>query len=170
MVKIGYIYSSLDDSYVKKQIEAIKKYKVKKIILEKNEMNTLNRGDQLVIYELRCLGKSITQLPSFFKFLERKEIKLTIINKGKIYSKLTEKQYIDFILEMSEMESFIIKERTTKGIQEARLSGRVGGRPKISEKKIKEIKHLYHTQSYTLRQIAEQCDVSLGTAYKYIQK
>lgn len=170
MMKIGYVYSSLDDSYVKEQIEAIKKFNVKKIILEEEEILSLNRGDQLVIYELRCLGKSVTQLPSFFKLIERKGIQLVIINKGKVYENLTEKQYVDFILEMAETESFIIRERTSRGIQIARRSGRVGGRPKISDKKIKEIKHLYHTQSYTLRQIAEQCDVSLGTAYKYIQK
>ena len=142
MEKIGYVFSSLDDTYIKEQIEAIKHFGVKKIILDEEEFNGLRRGDELIVYELKSLGKSITQLATFFNLVD----------------------------ELAEMESFIISERTTKGIQNARRSGRVGGRPKISEEKIEEIRYLYHNQSYTLRKIAEECNVSLGTAYKYIQE
>jgi DNA invertase Pin-like site-specific DNA recombinase len=159
MEKIGYVFSSLDDTYIKEQIEAIKNFGVKKIILDEEEFNSLRRGDELIVYELKSLGKSITQLATFFNFLEKKEVKLIIISKN-----------FNLVDELAEMESFIISERTTKGIQNARRNGRVGGRPKISEEKIEEIRYLYHNQSYTLRKIAEECNVSLGTAYKYIQE
>ncbi|MGL5685513.1 MAG: hypothetical protein ACRCXQ_06960, partial [Vagococcus fluvialis] len=77
MEKIGYVFSSLDDTYIKEQIEAIKNFGVKKIILDEEEFNGLRRGDELIVYELKSLGKSITQLATFFNFLEKKEIKLT---------------------------------------------------------------------------------------------
>lgn len=81
MEKIGYVFSSLDDTYIKEQIEAIKNFGVKKIILDEEEFNSLRRGDELIVYELKSLGKSITQLATFFNFLEKKEIKLTVISK-----------------------------------------------------------------------------------------
>ncbi len=170
MEKIGYVYSSLDETYIKEQIEAIKKFGVKKIILDEEEFKSLKKGDELIIYELKSLGKSITQLASFFMYLDKKEIKMTIISKCKDYPDMTDKQFIDLVMELADLESFIISERTTKGIQIARRSGRVGGRPKISKEKVEEIRYLYHNQSYTLRKIAEKCDVSLGTAYKYIHE
>ena len=169
METIGYVYSSLDDSYIKEQIEALKNFGVKKIILEEEEINFLKKGDALVVYELRSLGKTVNQLAIFFTYLKKMSIDLVVIKKGAAFKNTTDKQYFNLISEMAEMESFIISERTTKGIQMARRSGRVGGRPKISEEVIEEIRYLYHNQSYTLREIAEKCDVSLGTAYKYIQ-
>lgn len=170
MEKMGYIFSSLDDTYIKRQIEAIKNIGVKKISLDEEEFNGLQKGDELIVYELKSLGKSITQLAIFFNFLEKKEIKLTVISKNFDYPYVSNKQFFNLVAELADMESFIISERTTKGIQMARRSGRVGGRPKISEEKIEEIKYLYHNQSYTLRRISEECKVSLGTAYKYIQE
>lgn len=170
MEKIGYVYSSLDDMYIKEQIEAIKDFGVKKIVLEEEEFNSLRKGDELVVYELKSLGKSVTQLATFLKFLDKQEIKLTIISKGYDYPDTPNEHFFNLIAELAEMESFIISERTTRGIQNAKRSGRVGGRPKISEETIERIRYLYHNQSYTLRQIAEECDVSLGTAYKYIQE
>ena len=168
MERVGYVFSSLDDTYIKEQIEAIKNFGVKKIILDEEEFSGLKKGDELVVYELKSLGKSITQLANFFMFLDKKGVKLTFISKCKNYPEVTNKQFIDLIIELADMESFIISDRTTKGIQIARRSGRIGGRPRISEEKIKEIRYLYHHKSYTLRKIAEECDVSLGTAYKYI--
>ncbi|MFW8052400.1 recombinase family protein [Vagococcus fluvialis] len=169
MERIGYVYSSLDDTYIKKQIEAIKEFGVKKIILEEEGVNELKEGDELVVYELRSLGKTITQLDQFLTFLDKKNIKLTLIDKGSEFQVIDDRQFYDLVSEIAEMESFVISERTTRGIQKARRSGRVGGRPKVSEETIEEIRYLYHNQSYTLREIAEKCDVSLGTAYKYVQ-
>ena len=169
MERIGYVYSSLDDTYIKKQIEAIKEFGVKKIILEEEGVNELKEGDELVVYELRSLGKTITQLDQFLTFLDKKNIKLTLIDKESEFQVITDHQFYDLVSEIAEMESFIISERTTRGIQKARRSGRIGGRPKVSEETIEEIRYLYHNQSYTLREIAEKCDVSLGTTYKYVQ-
>jgi AcrR family transcriptional regulator len=40
----------------------------------------------------------------------------------------------------------------------------------VSEETIERIRFLYKFRSYTLREIAEECNVSLGTAYKYVQE
>lgn len=184
MRRIGYVSNFYNNDYMKEQHEALEKQNLETIIIEEkfnNESNqdydmlkeilfTLSQGDELVVYELECLGKSIIQLSSFLKELENKKINLIILNKGVLNLDVSDELYIEMILRISESERIVIRERTTKGLQEARRKGRVGGRPKISEETIERIDYLYHNQSYTLREISEECDVSLGTVYKYAQR
>jgi DNA invertase Pin-like site-specific DNA recombinase len=175
MKTIGYVYASSEESYVKEQIEGLKSVNIETVTVEE-ELNegisqaTLNSGDELVVYELRCLGKSIIQLAEFLAELKEKNIQLVVVKKGAAYSDIADGPYVEMILKIAEMEKMIIRERTTKGLQEARRKGRVGGRPKISEETIEQIRFLYNNNRYTLRQIAEECNISLGTAYKYVQE
>lgn len=184
MKSIGYVYAASEENYVKEQIEGLKNATVKSVTLEelasesvrpnddvlKEIVATLESGDQLVIYELRCLGKSIIQLADFLAELNEKGIQLIVVKKGDAYGDVTDSAYVEMILRIAEMEKLIIRERTTKGLQEARRKGRVGGRPKISQETIEQIRFLYNNNRYTLRQIAEECNISLGTAYKYVQE
>ena len=184
MKTIGYVYSSSEESYVNEQIEALQSFNIDTVNVEeeanegiaqsddvlKEIVTTLTAGDQLVVYELRCLGKSIIQLAEFLGELKEKNIKLVVVKKGAAYSDIDDAPYVEMILKIAEMEKMIIRERTTKGLQEARRKGRVGGRPKISEETIEQIRFLYNNNRYTLRQIAEECNISLGTAYKYVQE
>ena len=184
MKTIGYVYASSEESYVKEQIEGLKSVNIETVTVEE-ELNegisqnddvlkeivaTLNSGDELVVYELRCLGKSIIQLAEFLAELKEKNIQLVVVKKGAAYSDIADGPYVEMILKIADMEKMIIRERTTKGLQEARRKGRVGGRPKISEETIEQIRFLYNNNRYTLRQIAEECNISLGTAYKYVQE
>lgn len=184
MKKIGYVYASSEESYVKEQIEGLKAFGIETVSIEKEDMSgvaqndavlkevveSLDSGDELVVYELRCLGKSIIQLAEFLSDLKERNIQLIVVKKGAAYSDIKDAPYVEMILKIAEMEKMIIRERTTKGLQEARRKGRVGGRPKISEETIEQIRYLYNNNRYTLRQIAEECNISLGTAYKYVQE
>lgn len=86
MKTIGYVYASSEESYVKEQIEGLKSVNIETVTVEE-ELNegisqnddvlkeivaTLNSGDELVVYELRCLGKSIIQLAEFLAELKEK--------------------------------------------------------------------------------------------------
>lgn len=180
MKKIGYIYASSDTQYVKEQIGALKELEVVNLPKDSSDVQSevslkqvvqnLEEGDQLVVYELRCLGKSIIQLADFLLELKLKKIQLIVKEKGDAYNTISDEAYVEMILKIAEMEKLIIRERTTRGLQEARKNGRVGGRPKISKETIEQIRHLYNNNRYTLRQIAEECNISLGTAYKYVQE
>lgn len=182
--KIGYVYNFYNKNFVEKQFIELKKAGVETIIAEEsndfeqkekerdknlNEIFLLLReGDCLVIYELSCLGKSIIQLGEFLELLSDKKIKLQILNKR--MSQLSDELYCDLIIEIAEAEKQIISERTTRGLEKARREGRIGGRPRVSEETIERIRFLYKFRSYTLREIAEECNFSLGTAYKYVQE
>ncbi len=117
-----------------------------------------------VVIQIPCYNEAQT-LPLVLQNMPRRIQGVDVIE----FQVIDDRQFYDLVSEIAEMESFVISERTTRGIQKARRSGRVGGRPKVSEETIEEIRYLYHNQSYTLREIAEKCDVSLGTAYKYVQ-
>lgn len=184
MKQIGYVYASSEDNYMKEQIDGLNEASVKTVSVEKEKsgevvqndttltsvVETLESGDELVVYELRCLGKSIIQLAEFLTELKGKGAQLVVLKKGSAYSAIDDSAYVEMVLRIAEMEKSIIRERTTKGLQEARRKGRVGGRPKISQETIDQIRFLYNNNRYTLRQIAEECNISLGTAYKYVQE
>ncbi|MEG0285281.1 MULTISPECIES: recombinase family protein [Vagococcus] len=184
MRKIGYVYNFYNKQFVEKQFIELKKAGIETFIAEENndfeqkekerdkKLNEifllLHEGDCLVIYDLSCLGKSIIQLSEFLELLRRKKIKLQILNKK--MSQLSDDLYCDLIIEIAKAEKKIISERTTRGLDKARSEGRIGGRPRVSEETIERIRFLYKFRAYTLREIADECNVSLGTAYKYAQE
>lgn len=183
MKKIGYIYQSFDEEYIDVQFKVMREHfveiaysedEVKKENYDNDEVlkkivSTVEPYSQIVIYELRCLGKSITQLVNFFDELREKNIQLVILNKGGTLNKLLDDVYIDIVWSIANQEKKIISNRTTRGIRIAQRDGKIGGRPKISKEKIDKIYYLYHFRKFSVRDIAEICNVSIGTAYKYAE-
>lgn len=183
MKRVGYIYDFYNKSYVDKQYQALEEEGIDTIIfegdLENDEkikdsslteiVSLLNIGDQLVVYEIQCLGKAIVQLGHFLELLQENEIELVIINKKEYQKKISNVDYCNLIIDISDAEKKVISERTSRGLKAARRRGKTGGRPKISKETVERIKNLYNDRSYTLREIAEECKVSIGTAYKYAQ-
>ncbi|MGX7059347.1 recombinase family protein [Vagococcus humatus] len=181
MSKIGYAFATEDKSYLSKQLESLGKYGCDRIVLETvtgkgathpeldEAIETMEQGDALIVHELICLGKSVIQLADFLAELDEKEIKLVVLNRAAELQEMDEELYTTMIRRIAGMEKTIIRERTSRGLEEARKQGRIGGRPRISEETIEKIQFLYKNNKYTLRQIAEECNISLGTAYKYTQ-
>lgn len=182
MRRVGYVFSYCEQSYIDKQKQVLKKYKLDTTVIEDNTagtikddvlqeiVNVLKPGDQLVVYELCCLGKTITQLAELLDVLSERKIELVILDKTNFSKDVDHQLVMELIQKIAMSEKMLIRQRTKKGLAEAKKKGKVGGRPKISEETIKKIYFLYHNDSLTLREVAEKCDVSLGTAYKYIKK
>ena len=183
MTTIGYAYTTGDKNYLTTQLESLEAYGCDRIVIEgetagngslphhelNDLMETLTENDKIIVHDLVSLGKSVIQLADFVIALEEKNVNVVIIEKDDRAADLDDASYIFMIKKLAEMEKKIIRERTSRGLEEARRQGRIGGRPKIAEETVERIKFLYHHNKYTLRQIAEECDISLGTAYKYIQ-
>lgn len=170
MKQIGYVNLSVKNEIeIKQQIIAMTELGIEKIIYETSELTNLKKHTELVIYDLKNLGKTLFQLEQFLTYLNEKSIVLTIVNKNSVLYNLSTDFLLPLLLELADGERNVIRERTMNGLTEARRKGRVGGRPKVSAETIERIRYLYHNQSYNLRKIAEECGVSLGTAYKYSQ-
>ncbi|GEQ62261.1 recombinase family protein [Vagococcus lutrae] len=182
MAKIGYVYAGADKGYLDRQLEGLKKYGVDSIVQggirnpkyiheELDELlESLTEGDQLVVYHLVSVGKSIIQLAEMLAEFEERGIDFLVIKKAPELVTLDDETYKAMIHRLAKMEKMIIRERTARGLEEARKNGRIGGRPRISQETVDKIQFLYHKNKYTLRQIAEECNISLGTAYKYTQE
>ncbi|WP_314061432.1 recombinase family protein [uncultured Vagococcus sp.] len=184
METIGYAHTSEDKGYLSSQLESLGKYGCDRIVLETDgqqqvahphveleaAVEELSSGDKLIVFELICLGKSIIQLADFIAELTEKGIELIVLEKDEALKELDDSIFTAMITSMAQMEKAIIRERTSRGLEEARRNGRIGGRPRISEETVERILFLYNNNKYTLRQIAEECNISLGTAYKYTQE
>lgn len=181
MKKIGYGFNFKDREQLSEQLEALTAYGCDDIMIEeendgsnihpdekfKKIIGELNANDQLVVYDLLCLGKSIIQLTEVIDALTEKQCQLIILkNRG---DRSSCEEFLTHLVEMGRMEKEIIRMRTARGLKVAREKGRIGGRPRVSPETIQKIEVLYQNNKHTLRQIAEECNVSLGTAYKYTQ-
>ena len=71
---------------------------------------------------------------------------------------------------LAEFKRNLILEQSAAGRISARARGRYGGRPeKLTDKDIKLLKNLYDS-GIPIKTIAEQCQVSRTTIYRYLNK
>lgn len=123
----------------------------------------LERGDELIIYDLTNLHRTLSELSTFFKKIKEKEINLTILNKEEIFGIMTDAEFVEFIFDLNEENKKISKEQRDKTINKTKNVGR----PKMSEENIKKIRRLRLEKKLSLKETAELCGVSVGTVYKY---
>lgn len=133
----------------------------------KETIGQLKADDTLCIADVYDLQKSVIQLSAFFHEIERNDLQVEFLNRS--VPEIPLAQYIELVHSLATMEKKLIRRRTSQGLKKARSEGRVGGRPRVSQETIDRIQFLYDTDKYSLREIAEQCGISLGTAYKYVQ-
>jgi DNA invertase Pin-like site-specific DNA recombinase len=140
MATIGYLRVSTKDQSLDMQRSALPDCSM--YFEEKLSGTTMNRpmlhealeslrpGDQLVVYSLSRLARSMKDLTNLVE---------TIRSKGASFRSVTEafdtatpagRLVLNVLGSMAQFEAEIIKERTMAGLAEARRQGRVGGRPR----------------------------------------
>ena len=184
-MKIGYArVSSLDQNY-DLQIDAVKKEGCEKIFKEKviggkSERKELTRlfdqlraGDQLVIWKLDRLGRSLQHLVGLVKELIEKDIGLKSLNDPIDTTTAQGRLVFNLFASLSEFERDIIRERTMAGLKSARVRGRIGGRkPGLSEDAEKTAiaaELLYKERVLSVRDICSKLNISIPTIYKYLR-
>lgn len=132
------------------------------------ECITQNKDKTIVLVSLASIGPKLTTrgLLDTLVMLRDKERDFHVIEQG-IGVKIPDLQYRELLISFVETDQAAIICRTKEGLEKARLNGKIGGRPKINKEIAERIRFLYHTKKVPLRQIAADCNVSLGTAYKY---
>lgn len=170
MVQVGFVNSNEENvNLVRAQQDIMNVLGIENIIYDSKELMKLNTDTELIIYDLKSLDHTLIQLEKFLIYLQKHSIQLTIANKYSQFHNLPSYFILSLLMILLDCERFIVRKRTIKGLTEAKRKGHLGGRPKISEETIERIKYLYRNQSGTLREIAAECGVSLGTACKYVQ-
>ncbi|OIK14565.1 hypothetical protein BIV60_11400 [Bacillus sp. MUM 116] len=70
---------------------------------------------------------------------------------------------------LAEFEREMIAERTKAGLQAAKERGRMGGRPKKSQKRMETAMKMYKSKEYTVNEICQQLNIGKSTFYRYLR-
>lgn len=179
---VAYARKTIDNSYIQEQLQHLNSQNFdtlyidayqenKQDYIELDEaINKMSEGDTLIIYQLDCLGKTLYQLQEFMNVLKEKGIYFQSIGDHIEIKDYDKSEFIHYLNLLAKTDNKVKSENTIRGLESAREKGRIGGRPKISEETIKQIQFLYNNKAYKLRDIAAECNVSLGTAQKYAKK
>lgn|SRR5690625_1808695 len=182
--KIGYARVSTADQSLQLQVDALKKEGVEDAYLytekesggkwERKELHrmldTLRKGDTLVVYKLDRLARSQKQLQDIAHLLKEKDVQLVSISEQLDTRTPMGKAMFGMIGVMAELERDMIRERTRAGLESARARGRKGGRPPMNPAKVKKALALYDSKEYTVAQITKETGVSKALLYKELNK
>ena len=183
-MRIGYARVSTQDQNLSLQLDALTGAGCKAIFQEKVSGKTkerpelikcfqkLNSGDELVVWKLDRLGRSLKDLIELVDQLNGKGIIFISLQDSINTSTPTGRFTFNLFAFLAEFERDIIKERTAAGVAAARARGRSGERPKGLSKsalsKAKSAKVLYEKGEQTVEEIAKSMSISVATAYRYI--
>ena len=181
MKKIGFACESLVGISLQDQVAQLKTagchyvYKQKNVSKSFDLMasvdQSLSPGDVFIVAHLSCLNINLKMLRSMFQLFQTRQYFFMSLNEN-IDTRLVPLNDL-----MMLMDSFICMEqqfssrRTHEGLAEARLEGRVGGRPELHSIDVKEQAYqLYLKKDVPATVIAKDFGMSRATFYRYIEK
>lgn len=131
-------------------------------------LSRIAAGDQVVVAQLQVFGRTIQQLSTIMLAFERQQIRFVSL-RDDVDTQADSSFYSVFEL-FSRVDGECRSERMKQQLAVSREDGRNIGRPALNEKTIQRVYDLYHEKKWPMRKIAEACDVSLGSVFKYTQK
>ncbi|WEG73112.1 hypothetical protein [Vagococcus intermedius] len=125
----------------------------------------LVKDNVLIIQNLGIFGKGIKGMGELMAVLSRKGVKLISILE---YIESNTSVSFYFIVEiLAETIATCQSKQVRQSITESKHKGIVHGRSRIKDETILDIRLLYNSHKMSLREIAAECQVSLGTSCKY---
>ncbi|MCG8312825.1 MAG: recombinase family protein [Pseudomonadales bacterium] len=173
---IGYARVSTSDQDASLQIDALESAKCERIYIEKQSgknkdrpelnrcLDSLREGDQLIVWRLDRLGRSLKDLVEIVNELELKSVGFQSLNESIDTTSPTGKLIFHIFASLAEFERSLIQERTKAGLAAARARGRKGGRPKkLNEGQIKKARAMLLDPEMTKSEVARHFGVSRVT-------
>ncbi|MGO2099647.1 recombinase family protein [Vagococcus salmoninarum] len=158
------------------QVTELQKYEIDFFYLENSPidevrelermLDELKSKDTLIIYSLTAIWKSKNKV-DVFQVLEKKKIRLISLQEKVDTEQEQYELFYEHIHLFKEVEESIRSLKIRDAIEIRRNSGKIIGRPQISESKQEEIKNLYK-RKMSLRDISKVTGISLGTVHKYV--
>lgn len=165
------VYGYIREKYpvpITEQLKALSSYKCDKLYAEHGEltrdselkelMHEIKEEDVLVIYSFQSLGKTLKGLLQLLESIAERNIRLLSIE-----------DHVDFQQDNSVLTLvqtlYTVELDLRRGYR--RASPDMVGRPRIDLDKVEKIRNL-HKNKMSMRRIADECDVSLGTVWKYL--
>ena len=180
---LGYARVSTRDQNVALQVDALRAAGCAKVLTEvasgaRTDRPVLARlledarqGDEVVIWKLDRLGRSLPHLVETVNALSARGIGLKSLNDPIDTTTPQGRLVFNLFASLAEFEKDLIRERTHAGLSAARARGRKGGRPKgLPQKALSTAsaaETLYREGKLTTQQIADQLHISKSTLYAY---
>jgi len=128
----------------------------------------------IVVAELSRLSRRMRTLVNFLYDCVESGVYIVSIREGwleeALRNDITRPLVIAMLSTLYELERKMISERTKAGLERARRQGkRIGGRPKLSEKQVRELVELYK-QGVPVARLARRYGVSRITVYRYLKR
>jgi len=175
----GYARVSTEDQKTDRQIDALQEHGVDEIYVEKISstrdrpqlnllLNKLRKGDTLVIYELKRLGRKTKQLLALAEEFQEKEINLVSLTEQIDTTTPMGRFIFTTWCALAQLDRDIISENTKSGLAAARARGRIGGRKALDKKKVDQAIKMYNTNQFSVKEITQATGISKTSLYKYI--
>ena len=177
---VGYARVSTLDQNPQLQIDALRDAGCEKIYSEKTSTRSQRRpalddalaylraGDTLVVWKLDRLARSLSQLIQTIDALRAADIAFHSLTEQLDTTTPAGRVLFQISGAFAEFERSIIQERTRAGLEAARAAGKTLGRPaKLDAAKLKAAKAMLRDGQLTIREIAEQLDISRSTLYRH---
>jgi len=180
---IGYARVSTHDQNLVLQNDSLKEAGCEKIFSDQvsgtkdsrpglsRAMDTLRKGDTLIVWKLDRLGRSLSHLVEFINDLKNKEIGFKSLQENIDTTSGVGKLVFHMFAALAEFEKDLIRERTMAGLSSARARGKLGGRPKIlDDKKIALAKTMHKNKEISVKEICKTLNIGKTTFYRYINR
>ncbi len=178
---IGYARVSTEDQHLDLQHDALKKAGCEKTYEDKKSGAKADRpglaaaleyaraGDQLVVWRLDRLGRSISDLIALVRQMDEAGVQLRSLTEGIDTSTINGKLTFHLFAALAEFERALVRERTRAGLEAARARGRMGGRKhRLSADKRRHAVELYRAKGKTVSEICKLMGISKPTLYAYV--
>lgn len=180
-MKIGYARISTDDQSLHLQKDALEQAGCEKIIVDRasgkntqrlglDQIRTmLRKGDELVVWRLDRLGRSLKDLLEWMAYLEETQVGFVSLNESINTTTPTGKLIFHIFGALAEFERQLILERTKAGLAAARARGRKGGRPPtLNDEQKQMLFDLYQNGKHSVKQLCTMFGISKTTLYSYV--
>ncbi len=183
-MRIGYARVSTSDQSINLQIDALSRFGCAEIFADEGLSGSLRErpglgqtlarlrpGDDLVIWKLDRLGRSLTDLIDVVSRLEQRGVGLISVSEAIQTGSPGGVLVFHIMAALAEFERALISERTKAGMMSARARGRHVGRPsKLDEKQIAFAARQVHGGRATIGRTAARLGVSRATIYRALKK
>jgi DNA invertase Pin-like site-specific DNA recombinase len=132
-------------------------------------LDTLRKGDVVVVQRLDRLGRSLKDLIELLDNFKKNDVQFISLNEKIDTTSAIGELAFHMIGSIAQFERRLISERTKAGLEAARARGRKGGRKaKLTPADIKKAKAMLMDPEMTKTEVAEHFKVSRPTLNKWL--
>lgn len=119
-----------------------------------------------VVVKLDRVSRKMSSLLNILEDLKENDIAFKSINENIDTTSATGILMMQLLAMFSEFEVNTLRTRTKEALRQAKLDGKILGRPSYNENIRQKVVNMYRNPDLTVREVAEKCNVSERTVYR----